>query len=146
MGGCLCLSQHSSLQAFHCHVVRLSSPSPSSSPLSLVIFQSRCTPLTRSPSPHPNLRPPPPLHPTLPHPCALCQVTRLVCSDGTEEEMKAQSPLLTHACSACRVQSLLFFSPCRFPALMMACNYIRIYICSVLARGGGKNSLRKGFS
>lgn len=103
-------------------------------------------PAPRSPSPHPTLRPHTPLHPTLPHPCALCQVTRLVCSDGTEEEMKAQSPLLTHACSACRVQFLLFFSLCRFPALM-ACNYIRIYICSVLAPGeGGKNSLHKGFS
>lgn len=65
MGGCLCLSQHSSLQAFHRHVVRLSSPSPSSSPLSLVIFQSRCTP----PHPLPLTPPqPPPTNPPPPHP------------------------------------------------------------------------------
>lgn len=146
MGGCLCLSQHSSLQAFHRHVVRLSSPSPSSSPLSLVIFQSRCTPphplpLT-PPQPPPTTTPPP--HPAPPlralsgHPPCLFRWNRR----GNESSESA----VNHACSACRMQFLLFFSPCRFPALMMACNYIRIYICSVLAQSGGENSLRKGFS
>lgn len=79
----VCLSQRSSLQAFHCHVVFcLSSPSPPSSPppLSLVIFQSR----------HPSLPPPhPPLIALSGHPPCLFRWNRR----GNE----SQSPLLTHS-------------------------------------------------
>lgn len=102
-------------------------------PLSLVIIQSRhhppFPPRTHTPVAHL------PVHLARPHPCALCQVTRLVCSDGTGEEMKAQSPLLTHACSSAACNSCSF-SLCRFLALM-TCIYIRIYICSFLAWGWG---------
>ena len=69
--------QPRSLEAFEHHMV-----TPPALPLCLVLFQSR-----HSPSSPP---PPPP-----PSPSVLCQVTLLVCSDGTEEEMKALSSTLT---------------------------------------------------
>lgn len=78
----VCLSQHSSLQAFQHHVVFcLSSPSPFLHPLlSLVIFQSR----------HPSLPPPhPPLIALSGHPPCLFRWNRR----GNE----SQSPPLTHS-------------------------------------------------
>lgn len=90
----VCLSQHRSLQAFHCHVVRSWS---AAQPPSLVLFQSR----------HPSLPPPPPAPPLAAlsgHPSCLFRWNRR----GNE----SQSPLLTPSWDFAAIVCTLLLCSC----------------------------------